>query len=125
MGYDRALFQQDLVLIPIESSESSNFWTGLGDCVWNSPDWFTWKQRLCSIEAYRPLRSLFEDKLSIHDADLKDFIGNVCHIKRTHKNSPQLETSEVEKLSLLYGQIHTSAASSTANDEMIRYQRRS
>ncbi|KAF2808268.1 uncharacterized protein BDZ99DRAFT_50741 [Mytilinidion resinicola] len=97
------VFEGNLVLIPPVDSESHGSWNSLDSCVWDGPEWFTFKHRLGAITQYQDLYSLFRNTLRVSNAGCDDFLAYLQDIKDSETNI----TSSVEaKIRHLYEQLN-------------------
>jgi hypothetical protein len=116
----RNVFEGDFVLIPQVDSESHWSWNSLDSCVWDGPEWFTFKHRLGAITQYQDLYSLFRNTLRVSNAGCDDFLAYLQDIKDSETNI----TSRVEaKIGHLYEQLNevTKAAWILSPKEKIKY----
>ena len=66
-------------------------WVSADDCVWQSPDFYNLRHSLARHIPYTQnnlLKRLFTDILDIKDADWRDFVGQLRHM-REHNQRPQ------------------------------------
>jgi hypothetical protein len=109
---------KDWIFIPSSGSTPMR-WTDSSNCVWNAPEWFTFKDCLSRFEEYRPLLPLFTDTLSIKDASWNDFALYLNRIKNRAEN--QSSYSEIEKVAMIYKELDKIALIDREAAGCIRY----
>ncbi|KAF2499755.1 hypothetical protein BU16DRAFT_504059 [Lophium mytilinum] len=106
----RTVFNEDAyVFLPSESSNETPSWRFAEDCVWDGPQWFTYKASLTSTEQYRQLYSLFQVTLGVRDANCDDFMACLESFKNSETD---MSSDEEAKVVLLYQQLYKVAIDS-------------
>lgn len=75
------LFSKSIPILLPSNNGSSNKWVDLNTCRWLGPEWLETKHRLGAYFKYQPLSHLFTMVLKIKDADHKDWLDELEHMK--------------------------------------------
>ncbi|KAF1816496.1 hypothetical protein P152DRAFT_428616 [Eremomyces bilateralis CBS 781.70] len=108
----------DKVFIPSGMPDGRPCWTTLETCVWDAPDWFSFKNRLEAIDGYQTLHILFGLTLGVESASVDDFLANLGHIKEATGNMPEEES----KIPLLYQELSKESKEADTAKDAIRSQ---
>ncbi|KAF2810106.1 uncharacterized protein BDZ99DRAFT_442610 [Mytilinidion resinicola] len=101
----KEVFSEDAyVFLPSANSDAPPSWRFIEDCVWDGPEWFTYKARLQTSKQYRRLYSLFRLTLGVKHADYNDYLAFLQTIQNS--STDILSSDEHAKVLLLYEQLY-------------------
>lgn len=110
----RNAFAEDMTFIPATRSSTQSSWVTLDSCVWDAPQWFSFKHRLGALEGYQRLSSLFVATLGVADAEYFDYLDYLKQIKA----SKSYLTPEAMKIPLLYAKLCDEARGALETEEI-------
>lgn len=123
---------EEFVFVPSPTPLGIWRWHQVEMCVWNAPNWFSFRISLNNLVDYQPLYSLFVRTLQVRDVSIDDCLNYLERIKETKlyaENEEENEENEEEneeddaQVYLLYHKLDELIAENDSNaaKDKIRY----